>query len=267
MNHPLETIKTQIWLEEASDSHAFITEKQFLRGYDVQQDLLPNLSWHAYLYLLFFAELPEKNQLKLFETLSIALANPGPRDQSVLAAMTAGAAGATQAASLISALAAGAGVAGGAREIFYLYQVWQDCGGDAQKWCEHLPQFEWPHPGETFAKVDHLLGFLPYEGVHAHWVHAALQKLVQLPGAENFLHLQWLHQHHAFLEKKLDSTLAITLVATAAFLDLQFNAEQAELLFLLLRLPGTAAHAYEQRILGITEFPFWPQGINYQSAV
>ncbi len=267
LNQPLETIKTKIWLEEAAASHPFITEKQFLRGYDVQQDLLPNISWHSYLYLLFFNELPEKNQLRLFEVLSIALANPGPRDHSVLAAMTAGAAGATQAASLISALAAGAGVAGGAREIFYLYQAWQECGLKVEQWLEYLPQFEWAHPGETFAKVEHLLGFLPYEGVHAHWVHAALHQLVQLPGAEKFNHLQWLYQHYVHLEKMLDSTLAITLVASAAFLDLQLNAEQAELLFLLLRLPGAAAHAYEQRILGITEFPFWPQGINYQPAV
>lgn len=267
LQQPLETIKTEIWLEEAAASHEFVTEKQFLRGYDVQQDLLPNISWHAYLYLLFFNELPEKNQLRLFEVLSIALANPGPRDPSVLAAMTAGAAGATQAASLISALAAGAGVAGGAREIFYLYKVWQDCGLDADKWGEYLPQFEWPHPGETFAKVENLLGFLPYEGVHAHWVHLALNQLVQLPGAEKYAHLQWLFENYHHLEKVLDSTLAITLVASAAFLDLQFNAEQAELLFLLLRLPGAAAHAYEQRILGITEFPFWFNGINYQSEI
>ena len=48
----------------------------------------------------------------------------------------------------------------------------------------------------------------------------------------------------------------MTGVAAAALFDLGFTAEQAEMLFLLLRLPGAAAHALEQQALGWRKFPF-----------
>jgi citrate synthase len=45
-------------------------------------------------------------------------------------------------------------------------------------------------------------------------------------------------------------------VAAAAFCDLGFDAQQGEMLYLLLRLPGAAAHALEQR-LAFKSFPFY----------
>jgi citrate synthase len=50
--------------------------------------------------------------------------------------------------------------------------------------------------------------------------------------------------------------LAMTGVAAAAFFDLEFTAQQAEMLFLLFRLPGAAVHALEQQDKGWRKFPF-----------
>lgn len=260
----LETIKTKICLEEAAPSHEFIAQKMYVRGYDLAE-LLPNVSLSSYLFLLFFEELPTPAQKQLLDALAVLLANPGPRDPSVLAAMTAAAAGATQAASLISAIAAGAGVCGGSREIFYLDQAWRECGINAQAWVDYLPNFNWAQPGETFAKVEHILGFMPYEGVHNSWATEALEQLLKLPDAGSFMHLHFLQQQLPTFQTAFNRTISVSLIASAALRDLGCNAEQAEMLYLLLRLPGAAAHAYEQRVQGITEFPFWPQGIHYQS--
>lgn len=46
-------------------------------------------------------------------------------------------------------------------------------------------------------------------------------------------------------------------VAAAAFADLGFAAEQGEMLYLLLRLPGAAVHALEQRQCSYKKFPFF----------
>jgi citrate synthase len=46
-------------------------------------------------------------------------------------------------------------------------------------------------------------------------------------------------------------------VAAAALADLGFNPEQGEMLHLLLRLPGAAAHALEQRAGSYKDFPFF----------
>jgi len=44
----------------------------------------------------------------------------------------------------------------------------------------------------------------------------------------------------------------------SALADLGFSPEQGEMLYLLLRLPGAAAHGLEQRALGYKRFPFPP---------
>ena len=43
----------------------------------------------------------------------------------------------------------------------------------------------------------------------------------------------------------------------AAFIDLGLTADQAEMVYLLLRLTGAAAHALEQRDPGHKQFPFF----------
>jgi citrate synthase len=45
-------------------------------------------------------------------------------------------------------------------------------------------------------------------------------------------------------------------VAAAALSDLGFSAEQGDMLYLLLRLPGAAAHALEQVNYGFKRFPY-----------
>ena len=46
-------------------------------------------------------------------------------------------------------------------------------------------------------------------------------------------------------------------VAAAAFIDLGSTADQAEMVYLLLCLPGAAAHALGQRDAGHKQFPFF----------
>jgi citrate synthase len=53
----------------------------------------------------------------------------------------------------------------------------------------------------------------------------------------------------------------MTGVIAAAFTDLELTDEQAEMLFLLLRLPGAAVHSLEQKKLGWRKYPFFGEGL------
>ena len=70
------------------------------------------------------------------------------------------------------------------------------------------------------------------------------------------LQLTWLQQNLPALEVAAGCPLALSGVAAAALADLGFTPEQGEMLHLLLRLPGAAAHALEQHSLGYKKFPF-----------
>lgn len=70
----------------------------------------------------------------------------------------------------------------------------------------------------------------------------------------------WLAAHRETLEQCAAAPLAFSGVAAATLHVLGFSPEQGEMLFLLLRLPGAAAHALEQE-KSWARFPFFGSGL------
>jgi len=250
----METIHTRIWQEEAEPDNAFAALSCHCHGYDVYADLLSNASWIEYLFLLFRGEAPTASQAKLLDGLAIALANPGPRDAAVHAAMCGGVGGSTSASCLMAALAVGAGASGGAREVFNAMQDWQTRGTDLALWQSGLGVKPVDDPADVWPAAGHPAGFDPY-GVRS--TTPVLQTLAYLADLDCAQSLAWLQANRIALETAAGLPLAMIGVAAAALLDLGCTPEQGEMLFLLLRLPGAAVHALEQKGTGYKNFPFF----------
>lgn len=247
-----DTIRTRIWREEPEADNPFATRAAYCRGFDVYGEMLGNARWVEMLYLLFREDAPSARQSDLLEALAVALANPGPRDASVHAAMCGGTCGSTAASTLMAALAVGAGQLSGAREVYLAMQGWAACGTDAAAWRGWLEGLT-AEAGTTWPAPEHPPGFDP------HGVSTALhvkQTLACLAGLSEGRRLAWLQQNLAGMEALAGRPLALSGVAAAAFADLGFSPDQGEMLHLLLRLPGAAAHALEQKPLGYKQFPF-----------
>jgi citrate synthase len=250
-----EKVRTRIWLEEPEADNPYATKTAYCHGYDVYGDMLGRARWIDMLYLLFRGQAPTTEQTFLLEALAVALANPGPRDASVHAAMCGGVGGSTAAASLMAALAAGAGQNGGAREVFTSMQGWLECATDVDAWRGWFVAVRQPgHPG-VWSTPEHAPGFEPY-GVSTSTV--VLRTLATLAALSEGPCLPWLADTRATLEATTGVPVAMSGVAAAAFTDLGFTPDQGEMLYLLLRLPGAAAHALEQRDVGYKKFPFYP---------
>ncbi|MGH8806327.1 MAG: citryl-CoA lyase [Noviherbaspirillum sp.] len=251
---PANIIHTRIWQEEAEPGNAFATRAAYCRGYDVFGEMVGNARWVEMLFLLFRNELPDPDALDMLEALAVALANPGPRDPSIHAAMASGVCGSPAAASLIAALSVGAGQYGGARDVFDAVGMWTSHGNDLAAWAacgtsssakpigiwpgrESPPGFD-PHAISTSTVVRQLLG--------------ALVRMGATPS------LAWLAEHREELEAAAGMPLAVSGVAAAALFDLGFSPKEGEMIYLLLRLPGAAAHALEQGEHGYKRFPFYP---------
>jgi citrate synthase len=215
--------------------------------------MLGRASWVEMLYLLFRGEAPSSREADLLEALAVALANPGPRDPAVHAAMCGGVGGSTAASCLIAALAVGAGQLSGGREVFLAIEAWSACGTDLGAWQRRLtapPGNQasiWPEPA-------HPPGYEPQGVTTATIVKQTLSQLAVLsPGSR----LPWLEKNRLPLEATTGFPLALSGVAAAAIADLGFTPEQGEMLHLLLRLPGAAAHALEHKQYGHKKFPFF----------
>lgn len=252
-NEQKESINTKIWLEESEADNPFAAKAAYCHGYDVYGEMLGKATWADMIYLLFRGEPPTQQKAALLDALAVALANPGPRDQSVHAAMCGGVAGSTAAACLTAALAVGAGHLSGAHEIVLAVEAWDLCGTDLEKWKAHIRK----RPDETISiwpAPQHPSGFDPHGVSTTTIVIQTLVCLMKLSPGEK---LPWLQVNREELELTAGLPLAMSAVAAAAFLDLGFTKEQAEMLHLMLRLPGAAVHALEQWHYGHKKFPFF----------
>ncbi len=117
---------------------------------------------------------------------------------------------------------------------------------------------------DIWPQAEHPAGFDPY-GVST--PTPVLQTLDKLAGTGPFPHLAWLAANRARLEDALGLPLAMVGVAAAALVDLGFSAKEGEMLFLMLRLPGAAAHALEQSETGFKRFPFHSLDVRSGNAV
>lgn len=246
------TIRTAIWREEAEVDNPFAARAAYCRGYDVYGQMLGQARWVEILYLLFMPEPPTPAQTGLLESLALALANPGPRDPSVHAAMCGGVCGSTAASALMAALAVGAGQTAGAREVFAAVTGWTHCGTELEAWRRWFGG-TYELPGSVWPASEHPPGFDLY-GVRT--AKPVKQVLACLAGYGTGPRLPWLLQHLQEMELAAGFPLSLSGAAAAALADLGFSPEQSEMLYLLLRLPGAAAHALEQRPLGYKKFPF-----------
>jgi len=250
----VESIHTRIWREEPEADNPFATKAAYCHGYDVYGEMLGQARWVDMLYLLLRGETPTPVQADLLETLAIALANPGPREPSVHAAMCGGVAGSTAAASLMAALSVGAGRYGGAREVFDAMAIWITCGNDLLSLVTHLTGKP-PENTDIWPAAEHAAGFDPHGESCATIVSQTLDKLASMGDSPR---LAWLIAHRQALEAALGLPVSISGVAAVALVDLGFSPRQGEMLYLMLRLPGAAAHALEQEEYGFKRFPFYP---------
>ncbi len=253
-----ERVHTQIWQEVAEPGNRFATQRAYCRGYDVYGDLLGRARWVDMLWLLFNPEAPTTEQAVLLEALAVALANPGPRDPAVHAAMCSGLGGSPAAASLMAALAVGAGRLGGGQDVHAAMQCWSALSSahPLQQPADWLNTWRGVNcqVGANWPEADVLPGFDPNGRGANGLVAEAVRRLAAVAGTPR---LSWLAQHLADLESAVGARLAMSGVAAAAFCDLELSPAQGEMLFLLLRLPGAAAHALEQQESSYKAFPFF----------
>ncbi|MGC4061721.1 MAG: citryl-CoA lyase [Aquabacterium sp.] len=251
-------LHTRMWLEEPEADNPFATKTAYCHGYDVYGQMLGKAQWTDMLYLMLRGEVPTATQSRALNILAVALANPGPRDPMVHAAMCGCIGGSHAAATLMAALAVGAGQSGGARDVVLAMRNWAACGGTPGPHCltvlsRHEP-IESLVPSDTgWPVVEHAAGFDPHGVGTATIVLQTLQALAALAQGPR---LSWLLAHRLELERAAGLPLAMTGVAAAALADMGFSITQGEMLHLLLRLPGAAAHALEQVDYGFKRFPY-----------
>lgn len=160
---------------------------------------------------------------------------------------------------LMTALAVGSRLYGGSEEVAVCLRCWAAWGEDLPGWQAALAQRDVPARADIWRPLEHAPGFDPNGESCPTPVRQTLDVLAAVrPGRS----LTWLRAQRPALEAAAGAPLAMTGVIAAACRDLQLDEHQAAMLVLMLRLPGAAVQALEQRARGWRQFPFFGRHIH-----
>ncbi|MFL1465710.1 citryl-CoA lyase [Marinobacter sp. HN1S83] len=253
---------SNFWFEEPEDSNPFAAKASYCHGYDVYGQVIARASWFEYLLLMFKGDRPQPAEAALLEKLAMILANQGPKEASIRAAMNGGVAGTNHSSALMSSLALGSGLYGGSQELEICIRLWGECGQDIELWKSRLQAPQEDERADIWPAIEHPPGFDPNGDDMPTTLRQSLDLLVQFAPEAGALH--WLESHRNALEAFFGYPISISAVAAAAFVDLGLDQDQGSMLYLILRLPGAAVHALEQRKMGWKKFPFYSSAIELE---
>ena len=259
-------IPSAFWHEAPEPEDCFQAKQAFCHGYDVYGELIQKISWSQYLFLLLTGEQLLGKELKLFDTAAVAVGNLGPKDPAIRGAMNAAVGGSQLASGLMAALSIGAGQYGGAHEVHHAVKLYSTLGLDLAAWLESpdmLRQQQARAGIDAWPTLEHLPGFDPNANLTPTTTQQFLDHAASLyPLSDpNKAAVPWLRKHHAEIAAKVGYPLAMTGVVSAVLFDLGLSPEAAELIYLLLRLPGCAAHLLDQNNRGVKQYPFFSQAV------
>ena len=247
---------TKIWYEKPDPKNPYIASQCFCHGYNLY-DLLEKRSFVDTLYLLFRGELPNKDESKLFETLLVAMINPGPRHPATRAAMNAGNGKSDIAYILPIGLAALSGPYLGGIEVTksmrFLARNLQKEPKDVAKQLlinkSRPVNGDW-HIAAGFGSRFNSIDVIP---------NNIAEILVEMPGRDKAL--CW-GSHFVSAILKYNLGWLITGVTAAVLVDLGFQPRAGAGIFQLMSAPGILAHAAELTNKPRTAMPFVDQN-NY----
>jgi len=253
---------SNFWLEEPEESNPFAAKACYCHGYDVYGQVIAKAGWFEYLLLMFKGDRPTSGDIVLLERLALVLANLGPKEASIRAAMNGGVAGTNHSSALMAALSVGSGLYGGSQELEICMRLWRECGQDVERWKARLQDPQEDERADIWPAIEHPPGFDPNGDNIPTTLRQSLELLVQF--APEGGAVAWLQTHRDTLEAVFECPISITAVAAATFVDLGLDQDQGSMLYLMLRLPGAAVHALEQRKMGWKKFPFYAAAIELE---
>jgi len=139
-------------------------------------------------------------------------------------------------------------------------QIWQKCGQDLKRWKDILLNPTIEDRSDVWLPIEHPPGFDPNGTTCPTPVLQTLTKLAESVSSKS--NLKWLIKHQVDLEASVGIPVSFPGVIATAFTDLNLSQDQGEMMYLLLRLPGAAVHALEQKSNGWKRYPFFINGLH-----
>jgi citrate synthase len=252
-------IKTSIWFEEAAGDNSFYAEKSYCHGYDFYNNLLGRLSWTELVFLHLIGELPTPEQNNHFNLLLISVMNPGPRDLSNRAAMSAAIGGCPVGGALMSGFSCSMGELEGGLAVEITMHMLQEIG-QRQERGEVIPS-SYQELLKRYGNNDRVPGFGLLNAEQDTHAIRLLQLLKEKGWDGHFINL--LLELESVVAKSSEERARLYGVFAASLLDLGFQAEHGHGLFMISGGAGMLGFIYERYKQKWYEYPTWYSDVKH----
>lgn len=249
-------IPTRICKEIPDKNNPYVAKTVRYHGYE-HSDVLNNCSFIETFFLLFYGELPKREQAEILEKLMVSLINLGPRHPATRAAMYSSVSKTNAGNVLPIGLSILSGSVNGAGEVESSMRfIRKNLKNNPQKVAETLKTKLLKNRKEDLIIAP---GFGQYFQAADPIVSCAVELMLSLDGAGEAL--QW---GHDFSESIADFNMGWlrTGLAAAVFCDIGFQPRAGTGLYQLIVAPGILAHALEVSNKSLNSMPF-PGDENY----
>lgn len=260
-----ESIRTAITHEHCSSENPFIAEKTLWHGYDVEK-LAASYGWTEMLFLLSQGELPSAPRNRQLNILMAFIANPGPRDAAVRAAMNCGVGKTPLPTILTTGLTVRGGMAEGALHVEAAMRLLKGAFSEA----EHVTPNQLIDDYRVFQAEHHDVEIVPWPkqppgfGLHYGSRDLRAEKLLAITEGQHGGYLQLARNIEMQLAMENEPQyLTLPGVAAAILCDLGFSPEHGAGVYMIAGSAGILAHGVEQLPRNWNEYPFWADPSHY----
>jgi len=248
--------KSAVYKEISNKNNPFLTEDIFIKGYNINEELLPKIDFIDWIGVTFFEEKIKKETKDVISKLPMLVSNKGFKDPGILSSSMAAATNNPNQNCLISMVASSGGLYKGSKEIETLSLLFHKLNRKEKLFdIDYIAESIIDLKGkefESYGVISHILGFSEWHSEKSYRIQILLKYFSNFP---NLKFLKFVNNNQHLLEEKVKQKIDIELLISAIFYDINVAPDAIEFFYFFLLMPFTNLIKTDQRKM--RSFPFY----------
>lgn len=250
--------KSMIYKELPHKEDPFLTEQIFIKGYDLNNELLPKIDIIDWFSISFLNERPNKEKKEVISKLPILISNKGFKDPGVLSSAMASTINNPNQNCLISMISSSGGLYNGSKEIELLCTIFYRLERRNELFnIESIFTLINKQKGkeiESYGTISHTLGFNEWTDENSERIDILLKYFSKFNSLKliNFINI-----NKEKIEDKFEQKIDLNFIISAIFFDIKINLDSLEYFYFCLLIPFANLIKNDQK--QSKSFPFYSE--------
>ena len=230
--------KSFVYKETSNSKDPFLTEEIYIKGYNLNEELLPKIDFLDWIGVSFFKNKPSKETKEIISKLPLLISNKGFKDPGILSASMASATNNPDQNCLLSFISSSGGLYKGAKEVERLLSIFQklerkDSLFSIESIYKEINK-EIGREIDSYGIINHTLGF-------NEWTNQSSKRILTIldyfSNFDSLKLLKFIKHNKEDIEIKFDKKIDLELIISAIFYDIELELDSLEFFYFFLLIP------------------------------